>query len=145
MLTTHLMEEADTLSDDLGIITEGKLRCFGTSNNLKRLFGGGYQLQIVLEKVHEETEQDLLYRIDQLTKNLSTQIPSIRLKNHFKNTLNYVIPGENVKLGNVFSLLKNSHSIQVADWSISQGSLEDVFINVVRKYRKCDDDVMEGI
>jgi len=49
-----------------------------------------------------------------------------------------------VKLGNVFALLKQNWNNQIADWSISQGSLEDVFINVVRKYRK-KDDVMDNV
>lgn len=51
-----------------------------------------------------------------------------------------------VKLGQVFSLLRKCEKIHVADWSISQGSLEDVFINVVKKYRKdIGGSVLDGI
>jgi len=65
-------------------------------------------------------------------------IKGIKPLNNFQRTINYVIPSENVELGNVFSLLKGSVGNEVADWSISQGSLEDVFINVVRKFRHGD-------
>ena len=52
------MEEADTLSDNISIITEGKLRCFGTPSTLKNIFGGGYKLQVVLTKLHNETDDE---------------------------------------------------------------------------------------
>ena len=42
VLTTHSMEEADILSDRIGIMAKGKLRCLGTSIRLKSKFGTGY-------------------------------------------------------------------------------------------------------
>lgn len=44
LLTTHLMEEADTLCDRLAIITEGQLRCHGTSISLKKEYSKGFNL-----------------------------------------------------------------------------------------------------
>lgn len=44
VLTTHSMEEADFLSDRIGVIVEGSFRCIGTSIDLKRSYGGGYLL-----------------------------------------------------------------------------------------------------
>ena len=41
MLTTHLMEEAETLCNNIGIITKGQLRCHGTSTELKSYFTKG--------------------------------------------------------------------------------------------------------
>lgn len=42
VLTTHSMEEADILSDRIGIMAKGKLRCIGTSIRLKSRFGTGF-------------------------------------------------------------------------------------------------------
>ena len=50
LLTTHLMEEADTLCDQIGIITTGQLRCIGNSISLKNSLTEGTKLQIVLKK-----------------------------------------------------------------------------------------------
>ena len=50
LLTTHLMEEADTLCDEIGIITTGYLRCYGNSIYLKNALSEGLKLQIVLDK-----------------------------------------------------------------------------------------------
>lgn len=46
LLTTHSMEEADTLSDRLAIMAYGVLRCLGTSSRLKRKYGMGYRVDI---------------------------------------------------------------------------------------------------
>ena len=44
ILTTHSMEEADFLSDRIGVIVEGNFKCIGTSIDLKHSYGGGYLL-----------------------------------------------------------------------------------------------------
>ncbi len=40
LLTTHYMEEADTLCDRIGVIDSGKIRVLGTPKELKRAIGG---------------------------------------------------------------------------------------------------------
>ncbi|KAI6675688.1 hypothetical protein NL676_003594 [Syzygium grande] len=42
ILTTHSMEEADILSDRIGIMAKGRLRSIGTSIRLKSRFGTGF-------------------------------------------------------------------------------------------------------
>jgi ABC-type multidrug transport system ATPase subunit len=44
ILTTHSMEEADFLSDRIGVIVEGNFKCIGTPIYLKQSYGGGYLL-----------------------------------------------------------------------------------------------------
>ncbi|GBG28493.1 ABC transporter ATP-binding protein [Hondaea fermentalgiana] len=45
ILTTHFMDEADVLSDRIGILNHGKLVTCGTSLFLKHHFGAGYTLK----------------------------------------------------------------------------------------------------
>ena len=45
LLTTHFLDEADVLSDRVGILKGGKLVTCGTSLFLKHTLGGGYQLR----------------------------------------------------------------------------------------------------
>jgi len=47
MLTTHFLEEADILCDRVAIMSNGRIRCCGTSMYLKALFGVGYNLTVV--------------------------------------------------------------------------------------------------
>lgn len=46
ILTTHSMEEADVLSDRIGIMAKGRLRCIGNSIRLKSRFGTGFVANI---------------------------------------------------------------------------------------------------
>ena len=49
VLTTHSMEEADALSDRIGIMAYGSLRCIGSSLHLKAKFGTGHKVDLVME------------------------------------------------------------------------------------------------
>ena len=44
IITTHSMEEAEALCTKVGIMVGGRLRCFGTIQDLKSKFGHGYTL-----------------------------------------------------------------------------------------------------
>ena len=44
ILTTHLMDEAETLCDRIGIILKGKIRCLGSQYKLKTSYGKGFKL-----------------------------------------------------------------------------------------------------
>lgn len=55
ILTTHSMEEADVLSDRIGIMAKGRLRCIGTSIRLKAKFGTGFIANVGLSS--EEASQ----------------------------------------------------------------------------------------
>ena len=55
VLTTHSMEEADILSDRIGIMAKGRLRCIGTSIRLKSKFGTGFIATISLLGSTDET------------------------------------------------------------------------------------------
>ncbi|PSC73682.1 ABC transporter A family member 2 [Micractinium conductrix] len=46
VLTTHSMEEADILGDQIAIMARGRLRAIGSSLRLKQRFGSGYQLSV---------------------------------------------------------------------------------------------------
>jgi ABC-type multidrug transport system ATPase subunit len=46
ILTTHSMEECEALCSRIGIMVDGGLRCLGTSQHLKNVYGSGYQLEI---------------------------------------------------------------------------------------------------
>ena len=47
ILTTHFMDEADTLGDRIAIMAEGQVCCCGSSMFLKKRYGAGYTLTAV--------------------------------------------------------------------------------------------------
>lgn len=48
LLTTHYMEEADALGDRIGIMVQGRMVCNGTPAFLKKRYGVGYVLTVVV-------------------------------------------------------------------------------------------------
>jgi ABC-type multidrug transport system ATPase subunit len=56
IITTHSMEEAEALCTKVGIMVGGRLRCFGTIQDLKSKFGHGYTLNA---KFDEPTDEEV--------------------------------------------------------------------------------------
>ena len=50
LLSTHSMEEADLLSDTVGIMYMGRLRAVRTPNGMKKHYGKGYKVDVLLEE-----------------------------------------------------------------------------------------------
>lgn len=50
LLSSHILEEADNLSDRLVIMSKGQLVAVGTSSELKNQFGNGIKLEVILKK-----------------------------------------------------------------------------------------------
>uniref|UniRef100_A0A3Q3WL83 ABC transporter domain-containing protein n=1 Tax=Mola mola TaxID=94237 RepID=A0A3Q3WL83_MOLML len=57
ILSTHHMDEADILGDRIAIISQGKLRCCGSSLFLKKSFGSGYYLTLLRDGAEKMTAQ----------------------------------------------------------------------------------------
>lgn len=47
LITTHYMEEAETLADRISIMSHGEVLCTGTSMQLKRQYAIGYVLKLL--------------------------------------------------------------------------------------------------
>ena len=63
VLTTHSMEEADYLSDRIGIIKDGELKCIGSPLELKKMYGGGYLLTFICENDFQNEVKKRLKRL----------------------------------------------------------------------------------
>lgn len=55
ILTTHSMEEADALCSRVGIMVKGGLRCIGSTQHLKNLYGAGYTLEMKIGQNNQKT------------------------------------------------------------------------------------------
>ncbi|CAI2385410.1 unnamed protein product [Moneuplotes crassus] len=46
IFTTHSMEEAETLSTNMGILVDGQIKCFGSKQDIKEKFRTEYQIEV---------------------------------------------------------------------------------------------------
>ena len=59
ILTTHSMEEAEALCTKMGIMVNGRFKCFGSSQDIKDKFGTGYEVEIKIAWPTEEEAMNL--------------------------------------------------------------------------------------
>jgi ABC-type multidrug transport system ATPase subunit len=95
ILTTHLMEEAEVLSDRIGIIAQGRLKCIGTQYKLKRKYGNGFKLTLNMNPYSQDSgilpEQYVNDRNDKVTAFVTTLFKNAKLYENYKNTLSYEV------------------------------------------------------
>ena len=54
------MEEAEALCPKIGIMVQGKFRCFGSAQHLKNKYGMGYEIEVkIAPLIMDATKDDL--------------------------------------------------------------------------------------
>ena len=87
ILTTHLMEEAEVLSDRIGIIVNGSLKCLGTQYKLKKIYGKGFKLVINLTINVDEDEINFDDKIENCENFVKNLFQNSKITEKFKNTI----------------------------------------------------------
>lgn len=109
ILTTHFLDEADLLSDDVMIISKGKVVAHGSSVALKHELGGGYRVRI-----YHENKRELPAELEQYPKEVQRDQTVYRLADS-ATAAHFVVELE--KAG-------------VLDYQVNGPQLEDVFLNL---------------
>ena len=119
ILTTHLMDEADKLSDRIAIIDHGQLLKLDTPQKLKQIIGKGDTVQIELSNHNNNSKIiNLLKTSFDLNKILEVD-----------GKINLILLDAVKKLPDIIHLVENNDS-KIVDISIRQNTLEDVFIEL---------------
>ena len=147
VLTTHSMEEADVLADNITIIAKGRLRCFGSSLRLKTKFGTGYR--IATSVVPSATSTNELAKLASMGRSASHDELSSRseaVQAFFSRNLG-IAPSEvgrvyttftvpramEATLGAFLQMLQdNKRALGITDIQMSQTTLEQVFLRIAR-------------
>ena len=70
IMTTHSMDEAETLCKRMGIMVNGEFVCLGRANQIKNKYGYGYELNLRIKPMTEEQEEELYFKKYNLDKNM---------------------------------------------------------------------------
>ncbi|CAL5374702.1 unnamed protein product [Camellia sinensis] len=138
VLTTHSMEEADILSDRIGIMAKGRLRCIGTSIRLKSRFGTGFISNISFAGAANGTPvrgEDVPIVNHEPVKQFFKKHLNVVPKEENKSFLTYVIPHEKEELlTNFFAELQDrEREFGIADIQLGLTTLEEVFLNIAQQ------------
>jgi ABC-2 type transport system ATP-binding protein len=119
ILTTHLMDEADSLSDRIGIVDHGKLIRLDTPENLKKEIGEGDIVDIKLSDPSKNLE--LITELKEIEDIISVVETEGRINIRALDAVS--------KLPQIMKLVEK-FDLKVDDLSVRQNTLEDVFIDL---------------
>ncbi|XP_041634758.1 phospholipid-transporting ATPase ABCA1-like isoform X2 [Cheilinus undulatus] len=125
VLTSHSMEECEALCTRMAIMVNGRFKCFGSIQHLKNRFGDGYTVIVRVGGSPPELQpvEDFVQQT----------FPSSVLKEKHHNTLQYQLPYAQGALANIFSQFTNNQErLHLEDYSVSQTTLDQVFVNFAR-------------
>jgi len=119
VLTTHSMEEAESVCNRIGIMVNGQLRCLGNSQHLKSKFGGSYRLTVSLASILDTEGRS---RIEMAFGH------HLKLIEEYGGTLTWEI-SEFGSIADVFDLLESQKSqLGIGSYAVYQVNLEQVFL-----------------
>ncbi|KAI8528925.1 hypothetical protein RHMOL_Rhmol12G0185900 [Rhododendron molle] len=138
ILTTHSMEEADILSDRIGIMAKGRLRCIGTSIRLKSKFGTGFVANISFSGAangYPIRGDDEIVVNHMPVKHFFKDQLNVVPKEENKSFLTYVIPHDREGLlTNFFAELQDrEREFGIKDIQLGLTTLEEVFLNIAKQ------------
>ena len=117
ILTTHNMEEADDLSDELVVIDHGKIIAQGTPNELKGKLGKGDILEFKVKEIEQRAE--IIKRAQSLDfVNWGKLLGKQRIILNALDGLRRV------------SEIMDAIKVKMEDISVRKNTLEDVFIDL---------------
>lgn len=132
VLTTHSMEEADALCDRVAVQVNGQLNCIGTPLQIKNKYGSGYRLEMTIPRgQREDVERWIGEEVS----------PGCELISCNCGLYVYQLPPlvDGLSLGKVFSaVISARESLGIVDYSISQPTLEQVFLFFARRQRQTE-------
>ncbi|XP_030636239.1 phospholipid-transporting ATPase ABCA1 [Chanos chanos] len=132
ILTSHSMEECEALCTRMAIMVNGRFKCLGSIQHLKSRFGEGYTVI-----VRVSGSPPVLAPVEKFMRD---SFPDGLLKEKHHNTLQYQVPpGEGV-LAAIFSqFTQHQQRLAVEDYSVSQTTLDQVFVNFAKQQHDEDD------
>ncbi|KAF8564879.1 hypothetical protein P879_06099 [Paragonimus westermani] len=147
ILTTHHMDEADILGDRIAIISQGRLKCYGSSLFLKANHGQGYHLILQRESPNDQIAPSTAsgFSPGHVLEYVRRFMPHARLVNvtlteviiqlptqyahngQFTQFFQHIDAGEDTLPGNVCEKLRK---LGITAYGLSDTSLEEIFLEL---------------
>lgn len=114
VMTTHFLDEADLLADQIAVLSKGKLRAEGSSAQLKDTYGAGY-------RVHVLNARDVVNKVPEI-QGVQRTVAS--------NTITYLAPSSDLAAQVIRALEQRNVA-----YKLSGPTIEDVFLNLADEVR----------
>ncbi|KAM4034616.1 cholesterol transporter ABCA5 [Anomaloglossus baeobatrachus] len=134
VITTHFMEEAEAVCDRVAIMVSGELRYIGSVQHLKSKFGRHFSLDLKLDADSGVQQMELLHR------EVLKHFPNASRQESFASLMSFKVPKSDVQSLSqaFFNLEQVKRSFNVEEYSFSQSTLEQVFIELAKEQEEED-------
>nr|XP_061820655.1 retinal-specific phospholipid-transporting ATPase ABCA4-like [Nerophis lumbriciformis] len=137
VLTSHSMEECEALCTRLAIMVNGSFKCLGTIQQLKYKFGDGYVVTMKIRASKAGCAPDL----NPAEAFMESTFPGCVQREKHYNTLQYKIASSS--LARIFQMvLANKDQLNIEDYSVSQTTLDQVFVNFAKQQSREDEAIV---
>uniref|UniRef100_A0A452TI48 ATP binding cassette subfamily A member 9 n=1 Tax=Ursus maritimus TaxID=29073 RepID=A0A452TI48_URSMA len=125
LFSTQFMDEADILADRKVFISNGRLKCAGSSLFLKKKWGIGYHLSLHLNEMCDP---------DSITSLVKQHIPDAKLTAQSEEKLVYILPLERTnKFPGICQDLDRCSNQGIENYGVSMTTLNEVFLKLEGK------------
>lgn len=139
--TTHIIEEAEYLCDDIAIIDNGKIIAFDTPTGLKQKYGGANKIiEITFKEVINQSFIDLLKKIvirgenvdgdQKRTDNTTNTTSHVDINGTNPNAVTITVNNAEEVISEILQLV-SKNGMRIESISINPPSLEEVFLSIV--------------
>uniref|UniRef100_A0A669EM12 ATP-binding cassette, sub-family A (ABC1), member 4a n=1 Tax=Oreochromis niloticus TaxID=8128 RepID=A0A669EM12_ORENI len=137
VLTSHSMEECEALCTRLAIMVNGSFKCLGTIQHLKYKYGDGYVVTMKIRASKPGCAPDL----NPAEAFMESTFPGCIQREKHYNTLQYKISSSS--LARIFQMvLANKEKLKIEDYSVSQTTLDQVFVNFAKQQSREDESIV---
>jgi len=126
LLTTHYLEEAELLSDRIGIIRRGTLVAEGTIDDLRHKIQGIRSIAIRLTR--DIDEDQLLSKLEKLKMKFPVEVK----RDVLRNTISFAQPQDGKLVRSLYQVLSwlEEEEVPFSRFATSEPNLEEVFLAV---------------
>ena len=122
ILTTHSMDEAESLCNTIAIMVGGRFRCYGTATHIKNKYSSGYEFLLKVVYPSQEEIQELCSRMSSFTVDgiLLESVVSSALRAAGGSALIDLV-SEHASGAHLWEELRENHKVEaksIAEWVI---------------------------
>ena len=137
--TTHIMEEAEYLCNEIAIIDKGRIIAFDTPTGLKQKYGGGAK---TIELTFKDTLDEYFVNLLKATinkkngdKNSGSDKSKSNIDVNGKHTITITVNNVEEIISEILQVVSR-HDLQIESIAINPPSLEEVFLSIVNDENK---------
>lgn len=129
VMTSHSMQECESICSRIGIMVAGQFRCLGSVQHLRNKYGQGFTLMIKISIGMLRNPQTASGYLEQIKGHIVNEIPSAVIRDFHETVMNYHVTDPTVSWSTLFKVMELAKKkFSLEDYSISDTSLEQIFI-----------------